>query len=530
MTDRIHWMLGLLTTLAVVGCGNGTQPKTQAGEILRRGLGGEPASLDPSAAVDTFSVQVVQDLYEGLVRETPKGEIAPAVATAWTLDASGTTYRFKLRSNARWSNGEPVRAQNFVMAWQRIVDPKQGSSVSNDLRPISGAAEIISGTAAPTSLGVAALNDNELVVTLAQPTPYFPQLLTHSSTFPVYSDASARSHSAKDWVSNGAYVLADWRPGSRLDLKKNEQYWDRARVQIQHVQYQIAPDQYAQFAAYRAGQLDLTDTIPSNALSSLRAEHPSEVVIAPYSAVAYYGLNMTASSFAKNPRLRKALSMAVNRRRIVEALAAGQVEAFGLVPPGMWNYNSAKIEWQDLSDSEREAEAKRLYREAGYSIERPLHLELLLNSNPSIKQTATLVAAMWREQLGVDTTLTDEEFRVFLESRKNKKRWDVVRLSWDADYNDASNFLDLFRSDSTNNDTGYSSASFDATLNKAAHTLDPDARRVLLETAEKLMLSDAPAIPLYFYVSKHLVKPYVLGLTPNSFDRIRSQSLTVAAH
>lgn len=529
MPNRIRWMLGLLTTLAVCGCGNHTAPATQEGSILRRGLGGEPASLDPSAAADTFSVQVVQDLYEGLLREAANGETEPAVATAWTLDASGTTYSFKLRSSARWSNGEPVRAQNFVTAWQRVVDPKTGSSVSNDLRPIAGAAEIISGKAPPSSLGVVAVNDNELLVKLSHPTPYFPQLLAHSSTFPVYSDASARSHSAKDWVSNGAYVLADWRPGSRLDLTKNEQYWDRDRVQIQKVQYQIAPDQYVQFAAYRAGQLDLTDTIPPNALSSLQAEHPSEVVIAPYSAVAYYGLNMTAPAFAKNPKLRIALGMAIDRRRIVDALAAGQVEAFGFVPPGIWNYNSAKIEWENLPDSEREAEAKRLYRESGYSIERPLHLQLLFNSNPAIKQTATLVAAMWHEQLGVQTTLTDEEFRVFLESRKDKKRWDVLRLSWDADYNDASNFLDIFRSDSANNDTGYSSTSFDAALNRAANTLDPDARRVLLESAEKLMLSDAPAIPLYFYVSKHLVKPYVLGLTPNSFDRIRSQSLSLAA-
>jgi oligopeptide transport system substrate-binding protein len=523
-------MIGLLTTLAVFGCGNHPSPSTQAGAILRRGLGGEPASLDPSNAADTFSVQVVQDLYEGLLREKPNGDIEPAIATSWTVDASGTTYKFELRPNARWSNGQPVRAQNFVAAWQRVVDPKQGSSVSNDLRLIAGAAEIISGKSAPSSLGAVATNDNELVVRLEQPAPYFPQLLAHSSTFPVFSDASARSHGAKDWVSNGAYVLTDWRPGSRLDLAKNEQYWDRARVQIQRVQYQIAPDQYAQFAAYRAGQLDLTDTIPSNALSSLQAEHPSEVVIAPFSAVAYYGLNMTAPPFAKNSKLRMALGMAVDRRRLVDALAAGQVEAFGFVPPGIWNYNAANIEWKDLPDSERVAEAKRLYREAGYSTERPLHLQLLLNSNPSIKQTATLVAAMWKQELGVETTITDEEFRVFLRSRRDKKRWDVVRLSWNADYNDASNFLDIFRSDSANNDTGYSNPSFDAKLDTAAHTLDPNARSALLESAERLMLSDAPAIPLYFYVSKHLVKPYVIGLTPNPFDRIRSQSLTISAH
>jgi len=530
MTISIRWIVGLMTILSAFGCGDHMHPATPADAVLRRGLGGEPASLDPSAAADTFSVQVVQDLYEGLLREGPNGEIIPAVASSWTVDASGTTYKFELRPNARWSNGQPVRAQNFVTAWQRVVDPKQGSPVSNDLRLIAGAAEIISGKFAPDSLGVAATNDNELTVKLVQPAPYFPQLLAHSSTFPIFSDVSARSHGAKDWISNGAYILSDWRPGTRLDLAKNEQYWDRAQVQIQRVQYQITPDQYAQFASYRAGQLDLTDTIPANALSSLRVEHPNEVVIAPYSAVAYYGLNMTSAPFAKNLKLRTALSMAIDRRKLVSTLAVGQVEAFGFVPPGIWNYTSTITDWKGLPDSERLTEARRLYQEAGYSTERPLHLQLLLNSNPSIKQTATLIAAMWRQELGIETTLTDEEFRVFLQSRRDKKRWDVVRLAWNADYNDASNFLDIFRSDSANNDTGYSNASFDAKLDTAAHTLDPDARRVLLESAEKTMLADAPAIPLYFFVSKHLVKPYVIGLRPNPFDRIRSQSLTLASH
>jgi ABC-type oligopeptide transport system substrate-binding subunit len=405
-----------------------------------------------------------------------------------------------------------------------------GSPVSNDLRLIAGAAAIISGKSSPTSLGAVATNDKELVVELDQPAPYFPQLLAHSSTFPVFSDVAARSHDASGWVSNGAYVLSEWRPGTRLDLIKNEEYWDHAEVHIPRVQYQIAPDQYAQFAAYRAGQLDLTDTIPANALSALRAEHPNELVIAPYSAIAYYGLNMTAPPLANNLKLRQALAMSIDRRRLVGALALGQVAAFAFVPPGIWNYDSAPLGWKDLPDSERVAQAKRLYREAGYSTSEPLRLRLLLNSNPSIKQTATLVAAMWREELGVETTLTDEEFKVFLQSRRDKKRWDVLRLAWNADYNDASNFLDIFRSNSVNNDIGYSNSSFDAMLDIATATLDPDARRDLLGNAEKIMLADYAAIPLYFFVSKHLVKPYVIGLKPNPFDRIRSQSLTITPH
>jgi oligopeptide transport system substrate-binding protein len=530
MTSLVRWAF-LLTALSLLhGCGRESGSVHPTEVALRRGLGGEPASLDPSAATDSFSVEVVQDLYEGLLREGPDGKIIPAVASSWSVDKQGTRYTFELRSDARWSNGQPVRAKDFVAAWQRVVDPKVGSPVSNNLRLIEGAAAIISGRSSPTTLGVIATSDNELIIQLDQPAPYFPQLLAHSSTFPVFSDGAARSHNASTWVSNGAYVLSEWRPGTRLDLVKNEMYWDSANVQIAKVQYLIATDQYAQFAQYRAGQLDITDTIPTNALADLRAEHPMEVVIAPYSAVAYYGLNMTAPPLAGNLKLRQALSMSINRQRLVEALAAGQVAAFAIVPPGIWNYDPIPLGWRDLPDSERIAEAKRLYKEAGYSTAEPLHLRLLLNSNPSIRQTATLIAAMWKEDLGVDTSLTDEEFKVFLQSRRDKKRWDVLRLAWNADYNDASNFLDIFRSGSANNDTGYANPAFDAILNTAGTTSDADARREVLQTAEKMLLADHATIPLYFFVSKHLVKPYVVGFKPNPFDRIRSQSLTIATH
>jgi oligopeptide transport system substrate-binding protein len=528
MTASAHRIVWLSAVLLLQSCSGNSNPDIQT--TLKRGLSGEPATLNPSAAADNFSVQVIQDLYEGLVREGPNGEILPGVASSWVVDDQGKRYSFKLRSNARWSNGQPVRAQDFVNTWERTVDPSSGSAASNDLRLIAGAAAIISGRASPTSLGAVAASDTELVVQLEQPAVYFPQVLAHPSAFPVFSDIAAKSHNANTWVSNGAYVLSEWRPGSRLDLVKNETYWDHSNVHIQQVQYLIATDQNAQFAQYRAGQLDITDSIPTNALSEFRAEHPHEVVIAPYSAVAYFGMNITAPSFVDNLKLRQALSMAIDRQRLVGALAAGQIEAFSMVPPGIWNYNATPLEWRNLNSAERISQAKRLYREAGYSPDTPLHLRLLFNSSPSIKQITTLVAAMWKEELGVETTLADEEFKVFLQSRKDKERWDVLRLAWNADYNDASNFLDIFRSGSANNDTGYANPSFDATLDTASATSDPDARRVLLQNAEKMLLADYATIPLYFFVSKHLVKPYIVGFEPNPFDRVRSQSLTIAPH
>lgn len=497
---------------------------------LRRGLAGEPASLDPAAATDNFSTQVIQDLYEGLTGESPTGEVVPGVASSWTVDSTGTTYTFHLRPDARWSNGQSVRANEFVTAWRRVIDPAQRSPVSNELGILKGATAIIAGLRPPTSLEVTAPSDDVLIVNLEQPAPYFPQVLAHSAAFPVYSDAIARTHDPRTWVSNGPFILYDWRPGASLELTRNRAYWDSANVKIEHVEYQITPDQNSQFFAYRAGQLDMTDTVPPNAIDSLRREHPKELVIAPYLATAYFGLNTVTGPLHRNLKLRKALSMAIDRRRLVTALALGQIGAYGFVPPGTWNYVPQRLEWATLDDAHRVAEARRLYKEAGYTLDAPLRLRLLFNSSPSIKQTAIMIAAMWKEELGIDTTLTDEEFRVFLQSRRDKKKWDVVRLAWTADYNDASNFLDIFRRTSANNDTGYANQIFERYLDDSANTADQEIRRTLLEEAERTMLADYPVIPLYFFVSKRLVKPYVLGVKPNALDRVGSKSLTVVPH
>ena len=497
---------------------------------LRRGLAGEPASLDPATAADNFSFQVLQDLYEGLTFESPTGQILPGVASSWTTDKTGTEYTFYLRDNARWSNGEPVRAQQFVLAWRRVLDPARGSQVSDDLRLIAGASDIIAGRQPPNALGAYAISERVLVVRLERPAPYLPQMLTHSAAFPVYSEACARSHSQQTWISNGPYVLKSWLPGTRVELSKNSSYWDTANVKITSVEYQIASDQNSQLAQYRAGQLDITDIVPASALPWIQAQHPAELVVAPFLATAYFGLNLSAPIFASNVELRKALAMAIDRKRIAAAQGFGQPPAYGFVPPGTWNYDPQNWPWSKLSDNDRIAESKRLYAVAGFAFAKPLRIRLLFNSNTAIKQTAILIAAMWKETLGIETELTEEEYRVFLQSRHNKTRWEVARLGWTADFNDASNFLDTFRTNSPNNDSGYSNKTFDSILDQAAQTPDPETRKQLLQAAERVMLSDYPILPLYFFVSKRLVKPYIHGVQPNPLDRLTSKMLSISVH
>jgi oligopeptide transport system substrate-binding protein len=527
--SRLFCLGGGLLVVGMLGCSHAQTPAANSAQVLHRGLSGEPATLDPAAAADTFSSEVMEDLYEGLTTESPSGAVIPGVAASWTVNPSGTEYKFQLRPDAQWSNGKPVRAQDFIAAWQRTLDPKQGSPVADDLRLILSAPAIIAGKSPVSALGVEARGDSVLIVNLEQPAPYFPQLLSHSAAYPIYSDASARSHDPATWVSNGAYVVAGWSPNTAVELAKNPHYWNRSAVRIPRVEYVVASDGNAQFVRYRAGALDMTDTVPENAVAELRREHSTEFVTAPYLATAYYGLNLTAGPCKANLPLRQALSMAIDRTRLVESLAFGQTPAFGLVPPGTWNYGSQSWAWKDLGDAERVAEAKRLYAAAGYSSRAPLHLRLLFNSNPAIKHTAIVVASMWREVLGIETELIDEEYRVFLQSRHDRSRWEVARLAWSADFNDASNFLDTLRAHSSNNDPGYANAAFDNLLDSAAGNADAGRRRELLEKSERLMLTDYPLVPLYFFVSKRLVKPYVQGVVANPMNHIRSQALVMQA-
>jgi ABC-type oligopeptide transport system substrate-binding subunit len=531
MISRHLFLCMLLSACLLLGCGNrqATHPAETGESLLRRGLSGEPASLDPAFVADSFSFQVLQDLYEGLTTEAITGDPLPAAAASWTVDALGTTYTFTLRADAKWSNGEPLVARQFVDAWRRVVDPREASPIADDLRLIAGASDIIAGHAAPESLGVFALGDRELVVRLVKPAAFFPSILAHAAAFPIYSNAAARSRDPAAWISNGPYVLSRWSPGAAVTLERNTAYWDRAKVAIERVEYRFASDDAAQYAQYRAGQLDVADAVPTNAVAELRATRPAELVVAPYLATAYLGLSLAPQAPTSRVKFRQALSMAIDRRRLVLALGFGQQPAFGFVPAGVWHYAPQTVAWHALADDARIAAARRLFAEAQFP-EGPVRLRLLYNANPGIKMLALLIAAMWKETLGIETELEAQEYRVFLQTRHERAGWDVIRLAWTADFNDASNFLDIFRRQSINNDEGYRSERFDALVDRAADTADPTRREGTLEEAERVMLDDYPVLPLYQLVSRRLVKPYVSGAHPTPLNRLPTKSLAIRAH
>ena len=516
----------------LTACGRPEFPQPAAPlSVLHRGLGGEPGSLDPAHAVDTYSFTVLDDLYEGLTSLGPDGAVVPGVAETWSVSPDGLVYTFKLRATAKWSNGNKVRAQDFVTAWRQVVDPKQGSPQADVLRVIAGTRDIRAGRATPESLQVVAPSDDELIVHLESPAVYFPEVLSHSAAFPVYADGAPATHSAVNWISNGPFVLASWTPGGSLKLNKNRNYWDQNHVALDAVEYVPALDEATEWTRYRAGALDLTESVPANAIESIRAERPSELHVSPLLATAYYAFNLHKTPFKESRDLREALAMAIDRQVILKTiLPFGQRAAYGFVAEGIANYTPQSWDWKGTSDEARITQAKALYARAGYSAAHPLHLSLLYNANSNIRQLAIATAEMWSRTLGVETTLTDEEYRVFLESRHDPKRYDIVRLGWSADYNDAQSFLDTLRSGAANNDGGYSSPKYDDLLSRAEQTANPVARRALLEEAEWVMLADYPIAPIFFLSIKRMVKPYVKGVAGNPENRLYSKYLSIVPH
>ena len=338
-----HLALGLCLLASLSCCDRSATDQTFTARPASRSFAGEPSTLDPAAVADNFSSEVLRDLYEGLTTEGPTGEIIPGVASSWSVDPTGRQYTFQLRPDAKWSNGSLIRAQDFVIAWRRVVDPKQGSPVADDLRFLAGAASVIEGKAPTTELGVYAPKDDTLVVRLDQPIPYLLQLLTHAAAYPIYSEAAARTHDPRTWISNGPYILSNWSPGTAVSLTQNLNYWDRQNVHIARVDYSVVPDENSQYARFRAGQLDMTDTVPANAISQLQKDDPSELNIAPFLATAYYGLNLAKPPLATNRKLRQALAMAIDRQKLVTAQGFGQLSAFGFLPPGTADYSPQSV-------------------------------------------------------------------------------------------------------------------------------------------------------------------------------------------
>jgi len=535
-----RWLLPLLFGVAAVlivafllqDGQDGVESVAVERNTLHRGIGSDPDSLDAHKTNALQSFTVLDDLGEGLLADDRQGGLIPGVAESNDVSDDGLRYTFRLREDARWSNGDPVTARDFVYAYRRLANPATAALYVDSVTAIENASEIIAGELPPDRLGVTAIDPLTLEIVLEQPTPYFLALLTHPSMHPIH-EASVNLHGDAfarpgNLVTNGAYRLTDLRPGAIVELERNSYYWDDANTAIDRVHYHVLPEPMSEYNRFRSGELHITDSVPTDIFEQVREDYPDELKVATSFTVYYYGYNVTRPPFKDSPELRQALSMAIDRDVLVEKITRrGEQPAYSWVPPGIAGYESAQLPFASLSQQERVEQARRLYQAAGYGEDNPLEVELRYNTSDTHQRIALAIQAMWRDALGFEATLINEEFRVLLANMQAREVTQVFRSSWKGPYIDAHSFLTAFESDSPSNLAGWVSEEYDQLMQRAAAQTNPDMRNRYLEEAERLLLIEQPLIPLYFYVSKHLVSTEVAGWADNALDRHHSRFLSL---
>lgn len=521
MTFKAALLAG--TALAFVGgaaIAGGTHPVT--GEALAdnqtftyRVLDEFP-SIDPNLIEDVEGSAVGRNLFEGLLSQDAEGNVVPGVATSYEASEDGLTYTFHLRPEAKWSDGRPVTAGDFVYSWRRAADPATASEYQwyMGLMALENVEEVMAGEMPPDQLGVTAIDDQTLEVRLHTALPYFPQMVVHTTTFPV--PAWAIEEWGDTWtqpghmVSNGAYVLAERVPQEKIVLTRNDQYWDNANTIIDTVTAMIINDENAALTRYQAGELDKTD-VPAGQYPALHEQFPTEAVSVPNLCTYYYNINLTETGVPalQDVRVREALALAIDRDVIVNnVLAGGQVPAYSLTHWAIAGWEVPSVDYATWTQAERDERARQLMAEAGYGPDgEALSLEILFNTSEAHNSIAVAIGQMWKQKLGVDTTLANQEWQTFLTAR-GEQDYEIARAGWCADYNEASSFLDIMQSESGYNDSKYSNPEYDAAMLEARTAADP---MIDYQEAEALIMRDFPIIPLYFYASVFMLDDAMKG-------------------
>jgi oligopeptide transport system substrate-binding protein len=493
-------------------------------QVLHRGLSADLASFDPHLISGLPEINVASALFEGLVGEHPEtGAPVPAVAERWETSADGLVWTFHLRANARWSNGEPVTAHDFVASIRRVLTKSLTADNAAMLFVLANAEAWYQGGVNDfAQVGAQAPDDRTLRLTLAHPAPYLPSLLTHPIWYPVHLPTLEKNGGStiRDtrWtepatmLGNGPFVLKVNRRSEVIIADKSPTYWDAASVRLNSIHFHPAADVDGEERAFRAGQLHITEALPVAKVESYRRDQPGMLRISPFLDTYFYRLNTTRPGL-DNPLVRRALSLAIDRRVITEKITrGGQQPAAAFTPPGTGGYTPPTVLRADL------VEAKHLLAEAGYPEGRGLPpLEIMINTSGNHRVIAEAVQQMWR-QLGVQVAVNNMEM-ASLFAKRRALDYSVMRAEWVADFADPKSFLDVFRGGSNNNHTGWSSLAYDAALHAADRTADPAARHALLKQAETVLLDELPIIPIYHFTTVRLVHPAVRGWHPLPLDR-----------
>ena len=517
--------LALAGCAAISGCSRG-ETRVQSGDrsqVLHRGIGVEPADLDPHLATDTSYYTVLSSLLEGLVSEDPVDlHPVPGVAERWDVSPDGITYTFHLRQEAKWSNGEPVTSQDFIGSWRRILTPELGATAASQLYLVQGAEAYNRGVSDFSQVGLSAPDPRTLKVTLEHPAPWFLTVLSSPAWLPVPIATIARSGpvdrrgnpwaSPGTWVGNGPFSLKSWSHGQEIVVSRSPTYWDTGHVRLREIHFYSFDSLDSEERSFRAGQLHVTEAIPPGRIDAYRSDSAGPLRIDPLLGTYFVRFNVRRPGLG-DARIRLALSLAVDRDLIVEkVLRGGQAPATSFTPPGIEGYSPDPALRRNL------AEAVRLLEASGHPQGSGLPpLELMYNNAGNHREVAEALQEMWRRDLGISVTLVNQELKSTEEARRSGA-YDMLLSSWIADYDEPSAFLEMWRGDSGNNFTGWSSTGYDALLFKAERTSNPAERNALYGRAEALLLEESPVAPVYHYTHVFLVQPSVHGWNPTLLD------------
>lgn len=494
-------------------------------QILHIANGTEPQDLDPHIATGVSEHNLISALLEGLITDDPKTLAPrPGVAESWEISDDLRAYTFHLRRDAKWSNGDALVAGDFVYAWKRLLTPELAAEYAYQLYPLENAEAYNKGTIDDFSkVGIEAINDQTLKIRLNYPTPYFLSLLSHYSTFPVHrktiekfgkiGERGSKWTRPGNFVGNGPFVLTEWSLNRIIKMKKNPGYWDSDSVKLQQLYFYPIDNITTEERMFRAGTIHISYSVPAEKIASYQEKSPELIRVTPYLGTYYYKFNVTRKPF-NDPRVRRAFSMSIDRAKIVKSITkSGEVPAYAFTPPGTQGFNArAKINFDP-------GEAKSLLSAAGYPQGEGFPpVELLYNTSEGHRKIAIAVQEMWRQGLGVNVTLTNVDWKVYLSRTKNLD-YDIARAGWIGDYADPNTFLDMFVTDGGNNKTGWSDSDYDSLIEKAGRLQNKPERYEVFQQAEHILMQESPIMPIYTYTTKHLIHPHVKGWHDNILDR-----------
>jgi oligopeptide transport system substrate-binding protein len=516
----------LLSLLFLFGCSSSLSPVDDGLEkqIFHFGNGSEPQGIDPHIVTGVPEHHILISLCEGLTIPNPFGDgNLPGAAESWDISDDGKEYIFNLRRNALWSDGSKVTADDFVWSWKRILTASLGSQYPDMLYYLEGAYEYHNGiTDDFETVGIKALDSYTLKVNLKAPTPFFLGLLSHYSTWPVHKDTVLKFGTIDDrngewtrpgnFVCNGPFNLKSWELNNRIIVEKSPTYWDSSAVRLNEIHYYPVSNVMTEDRMFRAGQLHVTSSLPSQKCPIYLEENNPDLRIDPYMGTYFYRLN-TNNPFLSDVKVRKALAYAIDRKLLVEkVIKCGQIPAYSFTPPGSNGYEP------DTSIPFNPELAKSLLNEAGFNdVNKLPKLEILFNTNEDHRKVALAIQQMWQQNLGIEVELVNQDWKVYL-SREMVGDFQVSRAGWIGDYEDPNTFLDLMRPNRGNNKTGWENYEFDNLVMKANSTINQSERYELLNEAEKILIDSMPIIPLYTYVRSYQLSPDVKGYNPHILD------------